>query len=65
MKKKNETEKVCLLCGRIITDPKNKIGVCPMCQKKAGRLLVGALATGIIAVVKKYGSVLINQLKKS
>jgi hypothetical protein len=64
LKKKNETEKVCP-CGRIITDPKNKIGLCPMCQKKAGSILVGALVTGVIAVVKEYGSILINQLKKS
>jgi len=36
-----------------------------MCQKKAGSILVGALVTGVIAVVKEYGSILINQLKKS
>lgn len=59
MKKKNETEKVCL-CGRIITDPKNKTGLCPKCQKNVNNVIVGVGSAGIIVGVKKYGSKLIK-----
>lgn len=27
-------EKTCMVCGRIITDPNNKTGLCPKHQKK-------------------------------
>lgn len=59
MKKKNETEKVCP-CGRIITDPNNKTGLCPKCQKKVGN---GAAVGGIIGfgiLVKKFGPKIIK-----
>lgn len=59
MKKKNETEKVCL-CGRIITDYKNKTGLCPKCQKSANNVIVGVGLAGIFVGVKKYGSKLIK-----
>lgn len=51
---KNKNEKVCP-CGRIITDPKNKTGLCPKCEKTAGDgvALGGLLGFGFLA--KKYG----------
>lgn len=52
MKKKNKPEKVCP-CGRIITDPKNKTGLCPKCQK-TGVNIGGALGlAGIGILVQK------------
>lgn len=54
MKKKNQTEKVCV-CGRIITDPKNKTGLCPKCQKGANNIFAGAGVIGIFAGIKKFG----------
>lgn len=59
MKKKNETEKVCP-CGRIITDPNNKTGLCPKCQKKANNILAGVGAIGLFAGAKKYGPKLVK-----
>jgi hypothetical protein len=59
MKKKNKTEKICP-CGRIITDPKNKTGLCPKCQK-TGVNMGGALgAAGIVILVKKNGGKIIK-----
>lgn len=54
MKKKNETEKICP-CGRIITDPKNKTGLCPKCQKGANNILAGVGAIVLFVGTKKYG----------
>ncbi|MSA03611.1 hypothetical protein GKG47_19570 [Lactonifactor sp. BIOML-A3] len=53
MMKKNKVKEC--PCGRIITDPKNKTGLCPRCQKKANAAGagVGILAFGV--GVKKYG----------
>ena len=52
--KKNKSEKTCP-CGRIITDPKNKTGLCPKCEKAAGggAAIVGFAGLGFLA--KKYG----------
>lgn len=59
MKKKNKVEKFCP-CGRIITDPKNKTGLCPKCQK-TGINIGGALgAAGIMFLVKKNGGKIIK-----
>ena len=59
MKKKNKPGKICL-CGRIITDPKNKMGLCPKCQK-AGVDIVGTLGlAGIGILLKKNGGKIIN-----
>lgn len=59
MKKKNKTEKICP-CGRIITDPKNKTGLCPKCQK-AGFDIGGALGlAGIGILLKKNGGKIIK-----
>lgn len=52
--KKNKSVKTCP-CGRIITDPKNKTGLCPKCEKAVGR---GAAVFGIASLglwAKKYG----------
>lgn len=59
MEKKNKPEKVCP-CGRIITDPKNKTGLCPKCQK-TGVNIGGALGlAGIVILVKKNGGKIIK-----
>ncbi len=59
MKKKNETERKCP-CGRIITDPNNKTGLCPKCQKGANGIFVGLGLTGIIIGAKKFAPKLIK-----
>lgn len=59
MKKKNKPEKNCP-CGRIITDPKNKTGLCPKCQKSANNLVGGIGLAGIFVSAKKYGPKLIK-----
>lgn len=51
---KNKTEKVCP-CGRIITDSKNKTGLCPKCEKTAGGGAVAVSLVGLILLTKKYG----------
>ena len=48
-------EKTCMVCGRIITDPKNKMGLCPKHQKK-GNNIIGISAITVIGIgLKKYG----------
>jgi hypothetical protein len=54
MKKKNETEKVCP-CGRIITDPNNKTGLCPKCQKRGNSIGAALGIAGVSFIAKKYG----------
>ncbi|MBZ9608207.1 hypothetical protein G9F73_010360 [Clostridium estertheticum] len=54
MKKKNESEKVCP-CGRIITDPNNKTGLCPKCQKHGNSIGAALGIAGVAFVAKKYG----------
>lgn len=63
MIKKNESEKVCL-CGRIITDPNNKTGLCPKCQKNANNVVAGVGLAGILVGVKKYGPKLVKGVIK-
>jgi hypothetical protein len=67
MIKKNETEKVCL-CGRIITDPNNKMGLCPKCQKLGNNLLgiggFAALGVGLKKFVPKILKGAIKIIKK-
>lgn len=59
MENKIKSEKKCP-CGRIITDPKNKSGLCPKCQK-TGVNIGGALgAAGIVILVKKNGGKIIK-----
>lgn len=59
MEKKNESEKVCP-CGRIITDPNNKTGLCPKCKKTANNVVAGVGMAGIFVGAKKYGHKLIK-----
>ena len=33
-------EKTCMVCGRIITDSKNKTGLCPKHQKQGNNIIV-------------------------
>ena len=54
MEKKSEIERKCL-CGRIITDPNNKTGLCPSCQKKGNTILGGAGLAVIGVGIKKFG----------
>lgn len=50
-----DEKKVCKTCGRIITNPNNKTGLCPKCQK-AGNNILGAFgAVGLAAAIKKFG----------
>ena len=54
MKLKKSKEKKCP-CGRIITDPNNKTGLCPKCQKKAGGAAAVGGVVGAFVGIKKYG----------
>ena len=57
-------EKTCMVCGRIITDPKNKTGLCPKHQKQGNNILgIGVLA-GIVVGIKKVGSKAVKALVK-
>lgn len=59
MKKVDAIEKTCP-CGRIITDPNNKTGLCPKCEKKAGMGVAAVGAVGLGVVLKKYGGKIIK-----
>ena len=59
MKLKKSKEKKCP-CGRIITDPNNKTGLCPKCQKKANGAAAGAGVLAIGVGVKKYGGKIVK-----
>ena len=57
-------EKTCMVCGRIITDPKNKTGLCPKHQKQGNNILgIGVLA-GIGIGIKKVGPKAVKALVK-
>jgi len=47
----------------IITDPKNKTGLCPRCQRRANGVAVGAGVAGIGLGVKKITPMVLNGLK--
>ena len=56
----SDTEKICKTCGRIITNPNNKTGLCPKCQK-TGKDIWGAVsAAGLIVLGKKFGPKMIK-----
>ncbi len=57
MEKKNKSEKICP-CGRIITNPNNKTGLCPKCQKTGINIVTILGIVGII--IKKHGSKVIK-----
>lgn len=53
--KMSDKEKTCIVCGRIITDSKNKTGLCPKHQKQGNDILgLGGLAALGIGI-KKFG----------
>lgn len=53
-----------MVCGRIITDPKNKTGLCPKHQKQGNNIIgIGAIA-GIGIGLKKYGPKVAKALVK-
>ena len=52
----NNKEKTCMVCGRIITNPKNKTGLCPKHQKQGNNIIGIGL--------KKYGPKVANALVK-
>lgn len=62
--KKIVPEKKCL-CGRIITDTRNKTGLCPKCQKKANSVGASVLLTTGIAAAKKWGPKALKFMTKS
>ena len=59
MEKNNKSEKVCP-CGRIITAPNNKIGLCPKCQKTGNNIGAAVGLTGILILVKKHGNKIVK-----
>lgn len=59
MEKKNKPEKACP-CGRIITDPKNKTGLCPKCQKTGVDLGTALGAASIVIFIKKNSAKIIK-----
>lgn len=67
MKLKKNKERKCP-CGRIITDPNNKTGLCPKCQKQAGGVAAGVGVAGVLVGIKKFGPKvargIINIIKK-
>ena len=57
-------EKTCMVCGRIITDSKNKTGLCPKHQKQGNSIIVMAAITAIGIGLKKVANALIKGIKK-
>lgn len=60
----NNKEKTCMVCGRIITDPKNKTGLCPKHQKQGNNIIGIGVIAGIGIGLKKYGPKVANALVK-
>lgn len=60
---KNNGEKTCITCGRIITDPNKMIRLCPKCSKKVktGGVAFVIAITGF--AIKKKGKPLLNLAK--
>lgn len=48
-------EKTCKVCGRIITDSKNKTGLCPKHQKQRNNIIGISAITVIWIGLKKHG----------
>lgn len=61
MKLKKSKEKKCP-CGRIITDPNNKTGLCPKCQKQVGGIAAGVGVVGVVLGIKKYGPKIVKSV---
>lgn len=62
MKKKDNAEKKCVVCGKILTSPNKKL-LCPGCKKSAntGGTFLGMLGGGML--IKKHGKDIINAAK--
>jgi len=62
MKKKDNAEKKCVVCGKILTNPNKKL-LCPNCKKSAntGGTFLGML--GGCMFIKKHGKDAINVVK--
>lgn len=52
LEKLKNKEKKCTTCGRVITDPKNKSGLCQRCEKRAAAG-AGAAALAALGVLTK------------
>lgn len=65
MAKKNDGEKTCMVCGRIITDPQNKTGLCPRCKKTGKEVGTGVTiaGAGAVFIIKKCWKPLLNIAK--
>ena len=60
----SDKEKMCIVCGRILTDTKNKTGLCPKHQKQGNNILrLGGLAA-IGMGIKKFGPKIVKVLLK-
>lgn len=57
-------EKTCMVCGRIITDSKNKTGLCPKHQKQGNNIIGIVAIAGIVIGLKKYTPKVANALTK-
>ena len=57
-------EKTCKVCGRIITDSKNKTGLCPKHQKQGNNIIVTAVIAVIVIGLKKVANALTKGIKK-
>lgn len=61
----NELEmKICKICGRIIIDPNNIIGLCPSCQKKGLEIVIPTGGTLLTAAAAKWGKPTLQVLTK-
>lgn len=61
-------EKTCMVCGRIITDSKNKMGLCPKHQKQGNNIIgivaIAGIGTGLKKYDPKVAKALIKVIKK-
>lgn len=66
MSKKKGKEEYCKTCGRIVTDKKNKTGLCPKCAKNGRNAVVaaGVMVPVAIGVGKKYGKPILKSAKE-
>ncbi|MGF0125639.1 hypothetical protein ACQRD0_06150 [Streptococcus alactolyticus] len=60
----NNKEKTCMVCGRIITDPNNKTGLCPKHQKQGNNILGLGVLASVGFGLKKYGPKAVKALVK-
>lgn len=55
MMKKEIKQKKCKTCKRIISDSKNKLGICPSCKEKSVKCSTFVISLALIAGIKKIG----------